>query len=350
MGANQRTAALEVRERLAVPSRDLADVLETLRACAGVEEAVVLSTCNRVELYMASPEPSSAVPQALQVLAFRSRLSPERLQPHLYLHHGGDAVAHLFRVAAGLDSMILGESEITAQVKHAYAQATQLGATGSLLHRLFQKALHNAKIVRSRTRIAEGQASIGSVVVRLVRELFGTDLSRREVLLWGAGKAAEATTRHLVRSGVGGVWIVNRTQAKAEDLAALCRGGWLSWEQALAHLAHVDIAVVCTQAPHYVMDEADLEQTLPQRGGRPLCIIDLAVPRNVDPALKRRPGIALYDIDDLQGIAAEGLAARRHEVGRCEALIAQQAGHFLRWWKPEGTQEGSPCRFADASV
>ena len=342
VGVSHRNASVEMRERFTVPGRELPEALQSLRSHP-IREAVVLSTCSRVECYVAAEDPESAREGLVDFLSYRSRLHPDAFRSHLYHAAHGEAAAHLFRVAAGLDSAVLGESEITAQVKEAYRLAHALGATGPLLNRVFQKALHAAKEIRSRTAIGQGQASIGSVVVTLTRQLFGEQLARCEVLLWGAGKAAEATARHLMKGGVRRLWIVNRTQPKAEDLASLCSGGWLSWEQALAHLAHVDIAIVCTQAPHYVIDQADLEAVMPQRGGRPLCLIDLAVPRNVDPLLKSRPGVTLYNIDDLQAIAQEGLAARRNDLAQCATIIHQQLGHV--WSRPASVprEEGATC-------
>lgn len=323
VGLNHRSAPLEVRERFALSPRDLPQALPVLRTGA-IREAVVLSTCNRVECYVAAADAQAACRDVVDFLSYHSRLEPAAFQSHLYRADDGDAVGHLFRVAAGLDSVILGESEITAQVKDAYHLAHQLGATGPVLNRVFQKALHAAKEIRSRTAVGQGQASVGAVVATLAGRLFDEQLARCDVLLWGAGKAAEATARHLIKRGIRQLWVVNRTQPKAQDLASLCSGGWLSWEQALAHLAHVDIAIVCTQAPHYVIDQADLDAAMPRRGSRPLCLIDLAVPRNVDPSLKSRAGVALYNIDDLQAIAQEGLAARREELGRCAAILQRQ--------------------------
>jgi len=192
-GLSYRTAPLALRERLAVPARDVAAALHTLRAGFGIDEAVLLSTCNRVELYVTSPRLPETREALIDFLSHQGRLSPDALQPRLSFSADGDAARHLFRVAAGLDSMVLGESEITAQVKQAYLAAQAHGATGPVLHRLFQKALHSAKLIRSSTRVGEGTASIGSVVVTLARQVFGGELSSREVLLWGAGKAAEAT-------------------------------------------------------------------------------------------------------------------------------------------------------------
>ena len=329
VGLNYRTAPLQLRERLAIAPRDLPAALQAVRTIVHVDEAVILSTCNRVEVYVTSSSPSATFQELTGFLASRGRLVPEVLQPCLYHLIDREAEAHLFRVTAGLDSMILGESQITAQVKQAYLTAWALGLTRPTLNCLFQKALHSAKVVRSNTRIAEGQASIGSAVVALARQLFGGRLTACEVLLWGAGKAAEATARHLLKGGIGQLWIVNRTQPKAQDLASLCQGGWLSWEQALKHLAHVDIAIVCTQAPHYVIDPADVAAVLPQRCGRPLLIVDLAVPRNVDPVIRTMPLLYLYDIDDLQATTEASHAARTLELVRCESIIQEQVGQLI---------------------
>lgn len=347
-GLSHRNATLALRERLAIRTHELPTALSQLLA-APIQEAVILSTCNRVELYAATRFAISLQSHLVEFLSRWSNLRPADFTAHLYQYSSREAVAQLFRVAAGLDSMILGETEIAAQVKQAYLTAHAHGATGPVLNRLFQKALHCAKVVRSATRIAEGSASIGSVVVTLARQRFG-DLATRQALLWGAGKAAEATARHLIKAGVGQLWIVNRTQPKAQDLAKLCRSGWLSWQQAQAHLAHVDIAVVCTQAPHYVIDREDIERCRSARSGRPLVLVDLAVPRNVDPAVAHAPGVRLYNIDDLQRIAQEALAQRHHEVARCEALIQEQVEHFWRWCEPVSQQEMSPCGCIEALV
>lgn len=343
VGLNHRTAAVELRERLAIPTREIPSTLAALRVLDTIREAAILSTCNRVEYYVVTSDPSKTLDELQDALTYRSRLAPCQFMSACYVKRGEEVVAHLFRVAAGLDSMILGEPEIAAQVKQAYTVAHLQGTTGPLLNQLFQRALHAAREVRARTAIGQGQASIGSVVVGLGRKLFGSRLAECEVLLWGAGKAGEATARHLIKEGVRQLSIVNRTEVKAQDLASLCQGGWVSWEQARGHLARVDIAIVCTQAPHYVIDRDDLAAILPTRHGRPLCLIDLAVPRNVDPALKDRPGVLLYNIDDLQTIAQTGLNARAQERPRCESLIASQVDHFLRRCESVAVKEGVTC-------
>lgn len=334
VGLSYRTAPLALRESFAVAPRELQSVVRRLAEALSAE-TVVLSTCNRLEVYYASPRPlltASAVFAGLLPGTRTARyVSPENPEHLLYQHDGSEAVRHLFRVAAGLDSMILGESEIAAQIKQAYSTASEAGTAGRVLNRLFQKALHSVKIVRSNTRIAQGSASIGSVVARLAAQTFGEALPACRALLWGAGKAAEATTRHLMAAGISKLWIVNRTPAKAQELATSCDASWLAWEQAIRQLEHVDIAIVCTQAPHYLIEPADLEPVLPRRGGRPLCLIDLAVPRNIDPAVGGLPSVRLSNIDDLQAIARAGLAARQQELAACDALIERQAQHFMRW-------------------
>lgn len=345
LGLNHRTAALAMREQLAISPAELPLALQQLRdAASPLEEVVVLSTCNRVECYAVAPDATAAYRHLEEFLIRRANLPERALGACLYRLDGAEAVRHLFRVAAGLDSMVLGESEITAQVKQAYLSALGLGASGPMLNRLFQKALHSTKILRSQTRIADGHASVGSVVVRLSQELFGDGLSGCGVLLWGAGKAAETTARHLIKHGVKRVWVVNRTAAKAQELARQCAGGWLSWEQALTHLAHVDIAIVCTQAPHYVVEMTDLEAVWPARQGRALLLIDLAVPRNVDPSIRRHPGVRLYDLDDLQAVAGAGLEQRRRELGHCETVIQEQLGHFVGWCHRGSYKEARACQ------
>ncbi|MBI4226677.1 MAG: glutamyl-tRNA reductase [Candidatus Omnitrophica bacterium] len=350
VGVSHRTAPVAVRERLAVASRDLATVVAEVQACGRFGAAVILSTCNRVEYYVTTaPAPSCPSPAArlIEWLAVRSGMPVEALRPHLYALADDAVVRHLFRVTAGLDSMVLGESEIAAQVKQAYLMAQAAGATDPSLNRAFQSALHAAKVDRARTAIGAGSASVGSVVVELARARFGGRLDARDALLWGAGKAAETTARHLLKQGVGQLWVVNRTADRAQALATLCRGMWLSWEEALRHLDHVDIAIVCTQAPHYVIDAADVEAAWPRRGGKPLFLADLSVPRNIDPALKRRPGVSVYDMDDVQSLARQGVARRRLAVAQGEALLHHEVEKFERWRHPF-IHQGGVCALSSS--
>lgn len=344
VGLNYRSAPLSLRERFAIPACELPVALRALRHAANLREAAILSTCNRLEFYGTCLDTRASQRAIAEFLSFRAHLPVEAFQETLYCLTDEGAAGHLFRVTAGLDSMIFGESEIATQVKSAYYAAQSEQATGPVLNRLFQKALHGAKIIRSRTHVAEGNASIGSVVTALAKRSFGKKLHECSALLWGAGKAAEATARHLAKQGVGELWVVNRTTTRAQALAASCRGGWLSWEKALKCMAQVDIAIVCTQAPHYVFDQADLLALLPERHGRPLVLVDLAVPRNVDPAVAKQPGVRLYDIDTLQGIARTTMARRRQETDRCEALIEEQVEHFRAWLGTALRHEDTACQ------
>lgn len=332
VGVNHRTAPVALREQLAISSRDLPEALKQLRAIPGIDEAVILSTCNRVECYVVTARPDSVFSQLVEFLASRGRLSTAMVQAAAYHFTDSEVMTHVCRVAAGLDSMVLGESEVTAQVKQGYLLAQTHRATGPVLNRLFQKVLHTTKQLRCNTTIAQGRTSMGSIVAALAAQPFNGRLDACEALLWGAGKAAEATARHLIKEGIHQLWIVNRTQTKAQDLALMCEGGWLSWEQALKHLARVDIAIVCTQAPHYVIDRHDVEAIRAARGGRPLCLIDLAVPRNIDPTLKEVAGIVLYNVDDLHTIALAAHAQRQRTLSACEALITRQAALYMTWW------------------
>ena len=344
VGLNYRQTPLALRERFTIALRELPAALESIRRGSSIDETVILSTCNRVELYVTSSTDEEVVTnELLEFLSHHSRLEVAAFRAHIYTMADREAIAHLFRVTAGLDSAILGESEVTAQVKDAYRVAHAQGTTGAVLNPLFQKALHSAKQIRSKTAIGEGHASIGSVVVGLVQRIFADQLAACEVLLWGAGKAAEATARHLIKTGVRQLWIVNRTQPKAEDLALLCQSGWLSWEQALKHLAHVDIAIVCTQAPHYVIDAADLDAVSAERQGRPLCLIDLAVPRNIDPVLRTKPAIQLYDIDDLQAMTQEAITQRQHALVQGDQLIGRQVDQIWARWHAVAQREAAAC-------
>ena len=328
-GINHTTAPVALREQFAIPARALPEALGRLRDGFGLPEAVLLSTCNRVELYAEAPDRQDAFNRIDDFLSFISRLAPEHVTPHRYRYAGAAAARHLFQVAAGLDSMVLGESEIIAQVKHAYQASADSGMAGPGLHRLFQKALHTAKLVRTRTALSQGCASIGSVVVSLASGVFG-GLRDRQVLLWGAGKAAHTTAQHLTKAGISRLWVVSRRNDRAQALAEICQAGWLSWERAAAQLDTIDIIIVCTQAPHYVVEAEELARVMRARAGRPLLVVDLSVPRNVDPAVSRLPGVLRYDMDALQALTERSLATRRDAVAASHGVIDRQVAHLMR--------------------
>ena len=326
-GLNHRTANLDVREHLAVSDTEMGAMLARLRAINGVSGAVMLSTCNRVELYASTLCPLQTLNGFQQILLERSGGDVP-----LYHHATPEAVRHLFRVASGLDSMVIGETEIFGQVKKAYALSTELGATTRSLHRLFQHAFRVAKSVRTETQITRGASSVGSVAVELAEKIFG-QLEGCRVMILGAGEISERTARSLQSRGVRSVIVSNRTYDRAAALAAEIGGMALHFDHWEKTFADIDIVISSTGAPHAILTVEKLKPLLKQRKKRPLFVIDLAVPRDAEPAINQLEGVFLYDIDSLQQIATQSLDIRRQEVVRCEALIESHVGGFLSWMK-----------------
>lgn len=324
-GLNHRTAHLDVRERFSVREEEMAEILSRLRSIEGVSGAVMLSTCNRVELYAASLCPMRALEGFREILAERSGL-----EAPLYHHDTPRAVRHLFRVASGLDSMVIGETEILGQVKKAYSLAAEAGAATRPLHKLFQHSFRVAKSVRTETQITSGPTSLGSVAVELAGKIFGS-LDDRRVMILGAGEISERTARSLQSRGVRSVIVSNRTYERAAALAAEIGGMALHFDHWEKSFADIDILVSSTNAPHAILTPAKLAPLMRLRGGRPLFVIDLAVPRDADPAINDMDGVFLYDIDSLEQIAAESLDIRRREVERCESLIEGHVAGFIGW-------------------
>jgi len=329
VGLNHREAPVAVREALAFRRDRLAEALSSLRSLEGVEECVVLSTCNRVELYLSL---SDDAPEDVgtRFLADFHGVWPERFQEFLYRYEGEGAIKHLFRVASGLDSLVVGEAQITGQVKSAYEAASAQGATGRVLNRLFQQALSAAKRVRSATEIGAGRASVGSVAVELAERIFES-LSERTVLVLGAGEMGESVAESLKAAGARTTLVASRTLARAEALAARFGGTAVPFDRLADHLARADIVIASTDAPHHVVRKADLAAALRRRGGRPLFVIDIAVPRDVEPAAADLEGCYLYNVDDLEGVVRATLARREREVARCEAIVEAEARKFMRW-------------------
>ena len=340
-GLNHRTAHVDVRERFAVRESEMAGMLGRLRAIEGVSGAVVLSTCNRVELYASSLCPLRALDGFRALLAEKGGLSAP--EAPLYHHATPQAVRHLVRVASGLDSMVIGETEILGQVKKAYSVAADNGAATRPLHRLFQHAFRVAKSVRTETQITSGPTSVGSVAVELAEKIFGT-LSDRRIMILGAGDVSERTARSLQSRGVRSVIVSNRTYERAATLAAEIGGMALHFDHWEKSFADVDILITSTNAPHAILTPEKLEPLMRLRRGAPLFVIDLAVPRDADPAINGMEGIFLYDIDSLEQIAARSLDVRRQEVVRCESLIEEHVGGFLSWLRAIHSPEGYPAR------
>lgn len=324
LGLSHHTAAVSLRECFAVAGSESATVMQDLRAAAGMAEIVLLSTCNRVEIYGAAPDPAIAMDLASSFLQCRAGRTAGFVR-----HEGSDAVQHLFRVAAGLDSMVLGETEILGQVKDAYAASFGAGHTGTALNRLFQQAFRAAKQVRSGSGIGRGSVSVGSAAARLAASALG-DLGACRALLLGAGEAGEDVARSLHARGLMELLVANRTSGRAEALAAALGGRAVEFARWRDHLSTADIVIACADAPSRLLRAAELAPFLAVREGRPLFLLDLAVPRDFDPAIRSLSGATLHDIDALEAVAREGGSLRAAEVAKAEEIIRGQVAEFNR--------------------
>ena len=334
VGVNHKTAPIEIRERIAISRADLAETTRALAAVAGIAECMIVSTCNRVEI-LAAIEPDAAEAGApcggaLPISGFLERhfgIEHALLGPHLYEHREREAIRHLFRVAASLDSMVVGEPQILGQVKEAFAVAKAAGTVGTQLEQLLQGALAAAKKVRSETEIGANSVSIASVAVEMARKIFGS-LAGKTVFLVGAGKMSELSARHLKQQGVGTILVTNRTQERAEHMAEPFGGRVIPYDQLHEVASQADIVITSTSAPHHIFGPAHGQQFMQRRRNRPMFFVDLAVPRDVDPAMGKLEGVFVYDIDDLQGVAATHMAERGRVASDAETMIAGEVERF----------------------
>ena len=320
VGVSHHGAAVELRERVALRHEEAKAVASQLASAAG--EAVCLSTCNRTELYVAHDDDVPAEVAATSVLLERE---PD-LANALYRLSDEAAALHLFRVAAGLDSLVPGEGEILGQVRAAF----EAGATGPILDRLFRQALYAGRKARSQTAIGESPASVSAAAAALAQQVFG-DLDGRRILLVGAGKVSEQAARNLISRGAEIAVVANRTLDRASELAERFRSAALPLERIEDELARADVVVSSTSSPEVVLHREQVERALRARRGRPLFLIDLAVPRDLDPAINELDGCYLYDIDDLEAVVAESLGARRREAATAERIVAEEAEQFRTW-------------------
>lgn len=317
LGLSYARTPVEVRERVAVPGRDLAEAVKALTQLEDVEEAVIVSTCNRMEIYASTPAPAAAAGRMDAWLRERFELGHE---VEFFQHQREDAARHLFAVASGLDSMVLGETEIFGQIKDAYAAAHAAGTTSRELNKLFQESFRVGKSVRNNTNIQRGSTSVGSVAVELAEKIFG-DLRDSHVMLLGAGDMSRRCAQSLQSRGAKGIIVSNRSHDRAVELAAEMNGTAISFEEWPAQTAHVDVIISSTAAPHTVIHPEQVLPALRRRRGRPLFIIDIAVPRDVDPRVHDIEGVYLYDIDALEALAGETRQRRENEIARCLAII-----------------------------
>ncbi len=328
VGTSYQRAPVELRELLAYDADLRLGALERLSAPGS--EAVVLSTCNRTEVYAVDAEPAEVEGRIYGELAGLSGLSQSELAPALYTVTDEAAAVHLFRVAAGLDSMVPGEAQILGQVREAYEAGREAGTTGSTLHRLFRQALRVGKRVRTETAIGENPASVSSAAAELAERVF-EGLEGRRILLIGAGKTADLTAANLISRGVGEIVVANRSLDRAEALARRFGGRAVGLDAVEGELAHVDVVVASTGSQGLVLSGEQVGRAMRERRGRPVFFIDIAVPRDLDPAINDLEGCYLYDIDDLERVVAESVAGRREEAVRAEAIVSEEADAFRAW-------------------
>ncbi len=336
LGISHKTAPVEVREKYSFGDGVQAEALERIRGLDGVEEAVLLSTCNRVEIYAcASGEPRHVLAEIRRLVETEKGEFADA--GHYYEHADPQSVRHLFKVASGLDSMVLGETEILGQIKQAYKLALEGGFTGKVLNKAFQTAFNVAKKIRTETNIQRGSVSVASVAVELAQKIFES-LEHQRVMVIGAGDTSEKTARALQSRGARSIMVSNRSFDRAQELAQELAGRAIHFDDWPAEFGNIDIVISSTAAPHYLISRAKLEPMLAQRGSRPLLLIDIAVPRDIEPEVNFLDDVYLYNVDDLQAIADEYLRMRRDELAQCDAIIdAKAAGlSFERPKDPPG--------------
>lgn len=331
VGLSHHTAPVELRERLAFTKAMLPQALAELSRLDAMSEVVLLSTCNRTEVYSASPDPDAARHTLVQFLACSRGLGDARvLEPHLYTRADADAARHLFRVAAGLDSLVVGEPQIFGQVKDAFAAASSAGVTGPTLNKLFPASFVVGKRVRSETALGEGAVSVSYAAVSLARKIFG-NLAGLNVLLVGAGEMSRLTAEHLRGHDVQCITVASRTFDHARELAEEVGGTAIEWDRLDAALAASDIVVTATGSAEPVLTRARVVAAIGARRRRPLFVIDIAVPRDVEASVGDLEQVFLYNVDDLEAIVADNLARREAEVARAEAIVAEELARFVAW-------------------
>jgi glutamyl-tRNA reductase len=335
LGVSHKTAPVELRERLDFSSRDLGAAVEALASRPGAAECVVLSTCNRSELYVAAEDVDRAKDDLVAFLSEYHKVPTDTFLPHVFARENADAVRHLFRVAAGLDSLVVGEPQILGQVKEAYGTAAERRSSGPLLTKLFHSSFAVGKRVRTETALGEGAVSISYTAVQLARKIFGK-LAGRRVLVIGAGEMGKLTAQHLRAQGVGEIVITSRTLARAQELASAVGGTAAPWSELMAVLARADIVITATGSQVPILSRAEIESVIGRPRHDPLFIIDIAIPRDIDPEAGNIEQVFLYNVDDLQTIVQENLSRRSAEMDRAELIVAEEVGRFMTWHRSRG--------------
>lgn len=330
IGVSHKGTPIEIREKLAFEKSQLPSVYERLKATGKVAGCVILSTCNRMEIYATSKDVDAALSEMWELLAAESGIRVEQLKEYLYNITCEQAVVHLFRVASGLDSMIFGEMEILGQVSRAYQISCENSACNSVLNVLFQRALKVGKQVRTETRIGTGASSVGAAAVELAKEMIG-DIQERSILLVGAGEMGRLVARNIANNGVSEVMVCNRSYERAQELAAEFDGCAVPFGKLSECMSRADLVLTCTSAPDYIITKEQLMTIIEARNGNPMFLIDLAVPRDVEPESAQLEGLHLYNIDDLQNMVDESLNERELEARKAEKIIERAMDNFGKW-------------------
>lgn len=332
IGLNHKSASVELRECIAFSEEETATALETLEKEPDIREVLLLSTCNRVEVLMVTDKQAAAIERAKEFIARFNQIPISRFEGSLYVHRGDEAVRHIFRVAASLDSMVLGEPQILGQIKEAYRKATLEKTSGVVLNRLLHRTFFVAKRIRTETGIGDHAVSISYAAIELGRKIFGS-LENKQVLLVGAGEMAELAVEHLIRNRVGDIAVANRTFERAVELADRFGGSAIKFEEMVNAVADVDIVISSTGSPDFILTRAQLKGLMRKRRNRPLFFIDIAVPRDIDPDINRLTNTYVYDIDDLRGVIEENIEDRQREAIKGERIIDEAVIKFRQWFE-----------------
>lgn len=330
IGLSHKTASVEIRERVAFSPNLIEKPLRDLVNLDGIIEGVIVSTCNRVEIYATTRDIAGGISRIKRFMADHHRIPLETLEPHLYSHHSEAAIRHVFRVASSLDSMVVGEPQILGQIKTSYGYAAEYKTSGIILNRFLHKAFSVAKRVRTETKIASSAVSVAFAAVELAKKVLG-DLSDKTVMLVGAGEMCELAAKHFMNCGAKGVMVTNRTFERAERLAEEFGGEAVRFDELFQHLHRADIVLSSTGAPHIIIGPKDVEEVVKRRKFRPMFFIDIAVPRDIDQKVDDVDGAFLFTVDDLQEIVQANLAQRGLEAQKAEEIINQEIGQFHKW-------------------
>ena len=335
IGLSYRTAPVDIREGVAVLPNALGTALKRLSSLPGISECAMLSTCNRSETYLVSDEPETSCRRVIDVLSELSQLDSDALRKHLFIYQDTDAVRHLFEVSSGLDSMIMGEPQIAGQVKDAGSAAMEAGSSGAILNRLFRSATEASKRARTETEIGVGAVSVSFAAVELAKKIFGS-LEGRSTLILGAGEMSELTAKHLVEAGVGSLVVASRTLARATDLADRVNGEAVPWENAVDRLHESDVVISATGAEGYVLSSDDVAGAMQIRRNRSMFLIDIAIPRDIEPAAGELYNVFLYDIDNLEAAVGANLKKRQEEAEKARVILDEVVAEFNSWMNSLG--------------